>query len=685
MASGSFYINRTSGSSYLSFRVDWSSTSNGPGANSSDMSVNVYALKSGSSTSSTWGTANTSVNVDGSTQSDNGRSVSIAPNGSALLFSGKFKNIAHNSDGSKKATISVTVGGNIFTASGSDTVTLDTIPRKAEITRVDEFTDMDNPTVYFNNPAGDDVVIQACISWTGSDDISYRGLSPTEKINGYYTFNFTEEERDKLRAATTNGSTSRYVTVYITTYSSAWTLIDASTKQVKFTVTDCMPEINPAVIDYGEKSTSLTGDNTTMIRGFNELKAYMNATLKKGASVSYQTITNSGKTYTSSVGDFNYVRDNVFTFILTDNRGQTVSRTIEVPAIDYIPLTCNVDYKTELIETDEIDTANTANVTITVSGDCFNGSFGAEDNEIILQVKIGEYESEDLSWEIVTPTFSSDNSSYTYTRVIENADYKRTYVAQAIISDKANNGVRAKEQIIQIRPVFDWGKDGFNFNVPVTGLIDETVPGYTMYHKLDQNDESDLNEWLDTILDNMPNHSRVALSICCTPAISGAFYSATLYKTSNDWAILEGCSYERKHLSLCKRKYNGVWENHTKTGPKVLWEGALYPGESNYANFSEAVSQQPNGIVLGFSRFYPDTNQIEDGQMVEHFVSKYSVDMFPDRAHSFNLCSIWGNGNKYIYISDGYLRGHAYNSQQFTVGGITYTNQNYVLRYVLGV
>ena len=94
MASGNFWISRTSGSNYLSFRVDWNSISNTEG-NYSDITVAVYVVKSGSSTSDTWGTSNTNVTIEGYTQYENGLGFRVSPNGQTLLFAKAGYRVGH--------------------------------------------------------------------------------------------------------------------------------------------------------------------------------------------------------------------------------------------------------------------------------------------------------------------------------------------------------------------------------------------------------------------------------------------------------------------------------------------------------------------------------------------------------------------------------------------------------------
>ena len=455
---------------YNTLRFSWSRSSYSIVDNTSTISWNLLLISGSygaisSSASKSWSVTVNGTNYNGTT------TVGIGNNTTKTLASGSTT-IPHNADGTKNfsysfsQTFGITFSGSyVGTVNGSSSETLDSIPRKAEITYAPDFTDEDTPTVSFNNPAGSSVTLKACISWTGGDDIAYRSLSWYEATNGYYTFNFTDEERDKLRNATLSGSTSRYVTMYITTFSSSGSLIDYSTKQVKFTVTDCAPELNPTVIDCGANSTILTGNPNTMIRSYNTLLAEFNTTAKKGASIVKKIVT-CGDKMLEDDGYFEYVHDNVFTFTVTDNRGNSVSKTITIDAIDYIPITCNINYDTELTSD------NIATINVTLFGNYFDGSFGAKNNNIDLQY-IYRKSTEDFPkdengnyiWnKIAKPSLT--NNKYTSSFSI-NIDYKDTYIIKAWAADSIYN-IYAKEQIIKIVPVFDWSESDFNFNVPVT-------------------------------------------------------------------------------------------------------------------------------------------------------------------------------------------------------------------------
>lgn len=126
MASGSFNLTRTSGtSSYITFKCTWSSVANAA-ANTSTVTVKITATKSGSSTADTYGNYTASATVNGTAQSVGSTSFRLSPNETMTLLN-KTYTVPHNNDGTKSCVISATVGGNVMGASGSATVTLDKI------------------------------------------------------------------------------------------------------------------------------------------------------------------------------------------------------------------------------------------------------------------------------------------------------------------------------------------------------------------------------------------------------------------------------------------------------------------------------------------------------------------------------------------------------------------------------
>lgn len=108
---------------------------------------------------------------------------------------------------------------------------------------------------------------------------------------------------------------------------------------------------------------------------------------------------------------------------------------------------------------------------------------------------------------------------------------------------------------------------------------------------------------------------------------------------------------------------------------------------------SELVSEQPNGIVLVFSYYDPSLDQVFNHSWNSFFVPKYlvgndEITMDGEGGHTFIMAinaALGAVGAKYLIINDGSIGGHASNTARGTASGITYKNNEYVLRYVIGV
>lgn len=121
---------------------------------------------------------------------------------------------------------------------------------------------------------------------------------------------------------------------------------------------------------------------------------------------------------------------------------------------------------------------------------------------------------------------------------------------------------------------------------------------------------------------------------------------------------------------------------------KVLWgsdmNSGMYMTAGHTATLTEAVSAQPNGIVLVFSAY----NGADDSNFgwETFFVPKQLVAL-STAGHTFILGrgKFTYTGTKYLYIYNDRITGHADNNASGTSNGITYNNSKFVLRYVIGV
>lgn len=117
------------------------------------------------------------------------------------------------------------------------------------------------------------------------------------------------------------------------------------------------------------------------------------------------------------------------------------------------------------------------------------------------------------------------------------------------------------------------------------------------------------------------------------------------------------------------------------TENKVLWSGNEVMGANKVINLSEAISNQPSGVVLVFSIAG------ENHHYSSHFVPKYVVQNHSNVGHIFTLFRNYFSmvATKYLYIKDTAITGNAGNTSSGTASGITYDGNNWALRYVIGV
>lgn len=144
----------------------------------------------------------------------------------------------------------------------------------------------------------------------------------------------------------------------------------------------------------------------------------------------------------------------------------------------------------------------------------------------------------------------------------------------------------------------------------------------------------------------------------------------------------EGAIYER-----CI--YQGTWSEwqtvHDGEG-KILWTGGMYMTGGHVISFSEPASKQPSGIVLVFSEYYD--GEVKNQSFASFFVPKKLIASHSGSGHCFSMCTsnLAYYATKYLYIRDDGITGHANNSLTGTgTCGISYSNNRFVLRYVIGV
>lgn len=224
----------------------------------------------------------------------------------------------------------------------SGSYSLNVSPAGATLLTAPDFTDEQNPTITYSNPAGNNVTsIRACISLDSvKDDIAYRDIS---KTGTSYTFELTEAERNILRKGT-SGNT-RTVFFYVETVVNGATFHSRLTKTLS--IVNANPIFTASQITYEDANkilyafTEKTEDNQKIVQNKSSLKVTFGvAEARKGASiVSYSLVLN-GVTKTATTngtvnfGIINSSQDVNLSVTVTDSRGNTttVNKTVTVLA-----------------------------------------------------------------------------------------------------------------------------------------------------------------------------------------------------------------------------------------------------------------------------------------------------------------------------------------------------------------
>lgn len=121
---------------------------------------------------------------------------------------------------------------------------------------------------------------------------------------------------------------------------------------------------------------------------------------------------------------------------------------------------------------------------------------------------------------------------------------------------------------------------------------------------------------------------------------------------------------------------------------KTLWSGAYHMDAEQIISLSESISDQTAGIVLVFSQYDIAGNLELDQGFNYHFVPKIMVTLQSGKSSVFSMgtSNETLSANKCLYISNTTITGHSNNIATGTGStGVTYNNNAFVLRYVIGV
>lgn len=226
-----------------------------------------------------------------------------------------YLDIEHDYVGTKKTlNISSFTGWlysnyNYYSNGGSFELTQ--IPRKATITAAYDFTDQQNPVIYFNNPGGFQMDVWLEPNPVG-DHLCERN-NITNPQSGQYTWDLTAEEREQLRSKCPGND----CTIRLGLYTHIGNTIDADYRDRKFIMTeneDTKPSVSMSIEpDNGSLPDKFKG---LYIQGKSKLKVILSAEGKYGAGI---------QSYAANIEGTSYSGDSITTNVIQSSGDVSVT------------------------------------------------------------------------------------------------------------------------------------------------------------------------------------------------------------------------------------------------------------------------------------------------------------------------------------------------------------------------
>lgn len=259
-----------------------------------------------------------------------------------VIISSPAKTITHNSDGTKSLSLSASAKNTYWNInkSLSATVDLPKINRLATVTSASNFTDEENPTLSFSNPAGF-TVYPYLNFYDNNNNLVYQLYRNSESITSPYTWNITSEERSALWRATNKQQTYK-VNVGVDTYNGT-TKLGNNSKAQTMTYVNAEPsqstvftEINPKVINVLGNANA-----NTIIQNVSQLKLVSTPTVKKSATVSKILFEHNNLSVEDKESPYEYtftVINSKFKVTIVDSRGYSIPTEYTKSIIEYTPI-----------------------------------------------------------------------------------------------------------------------------------------------------------------------------------------------------------------------------------------------------------------------------------------------------------------------------------------------------------
>lgn len=394
-----------------------------------------------------------------------------------LIASGEEGGIIyHNADGTATVSLALEayVGAEVLDTQvewvrGSENVSLTPINIAAYIVQTSQLNDEDPFAIGYANPGANVKKIQLEI-YIGNTLVHRTDDLPTAASNiTAYTTALSSDSKELIRNTVVNSTVLPATVILRTTFADNTSNYNTFSTQCYVLAGPIV--MNPTVEVIDGTSLDLTGSVDKIIKGVSNVAYAFNATADKNARITTYRVGWAGLAINEDPGKASgtilKVTNPKFIFAVQDSRGITASREITKDIVDYVPITCNLES-----EPAEFDGETSATIPFVITGQYYNGSFGARDNIIQISYRYQIDNDSYTSWRVVTPVLEGN----TYRATVDvSLGYESKVAMEVSVLDQI--GTAEASLTKSVSPIFDWSNDDFNFNVPVNINGAATVEG----------------------------------------------------------------------------------------------------------------------------------------------------------------------------------------------------------------
>ena len=649
--------------------------------NTSNVTVKVTAKWTNGSWNAT-GKCTGSITIDGTKYSFSGITFNTgqSTSGSKVIMT-KTVNVSHNSNGTKTLACSASfvTGVSSGTVSCSGSKTLTTIPRKSSLSVANgTLGTKQTLTVTRESTSFTHTITAKCGSYTKT--------ICTESTTT--SFSFTPP-LDWAKANTTGVSVT--VVYTITTYNGD------SIGSTSYTKTCAIPaSVAPTCSISVTDPTGLADEFGDFLSGQSKYKVQVTPKTSYGSAIASCKVrisgTNLALTYASqsfTMGILKTTGTLKFTATVTDKRGRTGTATVNVEVQEYFsPIVTALSVH----RCNEDGTAND-------QGEFVKVVFSARacqpsNNENSVSWVVGYKKTTEDQYTIVDLIdyenwYTVDNGEFIFP-----ADSGSSYNVYIGGQDDISSGSLKTTTASTAFTIMHWLASGLGMAIgkiaELVGVLDigfKTRFYGGILHPLIE-PETDLNDVRTPNTYVGENVSTYNYGNC--PLTTGTF-TLEVVGMGEDGQVKQRLTYCHKtDARALERIYYGEawgeWVCVSDFDGQLLWSGCYYMTSGHTITLAEAVSKQRSGIVLVFTQYVD--GEATDESFHLQFVPKMQVSTHLGKAVCIPMCTstLAYFGTKYLYINDDTIVGHDNNRLTGTGScGIEYTNNRFVLRYVMGV